>query len=118
MSWKLPRPIKPLEKPLPEHTGLLWNIGRVLTPVAPFAAVALFALPTAFVAWFLLNTHPIARSAGIMGRDNVSQPDGLTGTEWFVGVLVVLQILGVIWPRGFLAVIISFWSLAIILLMQ
>ncbi len=116
MRWRLPRPIKPLEKPIPQHTGLFWTIGKILTPLAPLAAVSFLAVPTAFVTWLILNARPTGRKSHLLGHYHVNQPTNLVGTEWFVGALIVLQILGVLWPRGFLAVIALFWSLIIIIL--
>ena len=116
MRWRLPRPIKPLEKPIPQPTGLFWTIGKILTPLAPLAAVSFLAVPTAFVTWLVLNARLIGRKSHLLGHYHINLPTNLVGTEWFVGALIVLLILGVLWPRGFLAVIGLFWFLIIILL--
>lgn len=116
MTWKLPRPIKPLEKPLPQHTGLFWTVGKILTLLAPVAAVSLFALPTAFVTWLFLNAQPIHARGGYFSplrRYHVNDLESLFSADWFLCIWVALVIFGLIWARGFLAFTLFFWNVVV-----
>lgn len=113
MKWKLPRPIKPLEQPLPQHTGLFWTIGKILTPLAPFAAVLLLSIPSAFVFWLLINMDPGIHGAGLAPRLRVVNPEDIKGSQWFVNALAAQILLGFVAPRVFLLLQALFWSGAI-----